>query len=142
MSERAEKLRIALADKILDLVEPGPGRIMIEAGSAHLVEAAQYLLENLKARFVTASAMEREKEFELIYHFALDPERLIVSVRIRLPLERPAAVSLCHLTKAAEFIEREIHELFGIQFPGHPHLDPLLLPEDWPSGDYPLRREK
>ena len=135
-------MRIALAWKILDLAEPGPGRIMIEAEPAHLVEAAQYLLENLKARFMTASAMEREKEFELIYHFALDPERLIVSVRIRLLLEHPATISLCHLTKAAEFIEREIHEMFGIQFPGHPHLNPLLLPEDWPSGNCPLRREQ
>ena len=42
--------------------------------------------------------------------------------------------------KAFAFIEREIHDLLGIEFEGHPNLVPLLRAEDWPEGFYPLRR--
>jgi Ni,Fe-hydrogenase III component G len=44
------------------------------------------------------------------------------------------------MIKGAEFIEREMHDLLGIDFPGHPNLVRLILPEDWPDGVYPLRR--
>ena len=63
-------------------------------------------------------------------------------LRVRLAKDNPKVPSLANLIKGAEFIEREIHELLGIDFPDHPNLKPLLLPEDWPEGVYPLRREK
>jgi len=43
--------------------------------------------------------------------------------------------------KCAEWIEREIHEMFGVNFKGHPNLKHLLLKDDWPEGNYPLRRD-
>ena len=42
---------------------------------------------------------------------------------------------------AANWIEREIHELLGVNFVGHPRLDKLLLPDDWQEGIYPLRKK-
>ena len=39
------------------------------------------------------------------------------------------------------WIEREIHEILGINFKGHPDMRKLLLPEGWPEGVYPLRRD-
>ena len=41
---------------------------------------------------------------------------------------------------AAEWIEREIAEMFGVKFTGHPQPETLLLPDDWPDGVYPLRK--
>ena len=49
--------------------------------------------------------------------------------------------SLTPIMKGAEWIEREIHELFGVEFKGHPRLIKLLLPDDWPDNLYPLRRD-
>jgi len=43
-------------------------------------------------------------------------------------------------TDGALWIEREMHELLGVNFPGHPNLKKLLLPDDWPDGVYPLRK--
>jgi NADH-quinone oxidoreductase subunit C len=37
--------------------------------------------------------------------------------------------------------EREIHDMYGVNFWGHPDLSPLLLPDDWPPGVYPIRAE-
>ncbi|MCX6358013.1 MAG: NADH-quinone oxidoreductase subunit C, partial [Candidatus Aureabacteria bacterium] len=49
--------------------------------------------------------------------------------------------SLAPVLKAAEWIEREIHEMLGVRFTGHPNLKRLLLADDMPEGRYPLRRD-
>ena len=142
MSERAENLKSALSGKIISLEERSQKRIYIEVLPENLLAVADYIFNQLGARLVTASGMEMEKEFEILYHFALDSEHRLVMLRVRLPKDNPSVPSLANLIKGAEFIEREIHELLGIDFPDHPNLKPLLLPEDWPEGFYPLRREK
>jgi NADH:ubiquinone oxidoreductase subunit C len=45
------------------------------------------------------------------------------------------------LVPATEWVEREIHEMFGVNFIGHPQLETLLLPDDWPQGVFPLRKK-
>ena len=142
MSERAENLKSALSGKIISLEETSRKRIYIEVLPENLLAVADYIFNQLGARLATASGMEMEKEFEILYHFAFDSEHRLVMLRVRLPKDNPSVPSLANLIKGAEFIEREIYELLGIDFPGHPNLKPLLLPEDWPEGFYPLRRER
>jgi NADH-quinone oxidoreductase subunit C len=48
--------------------------------------------------------------------------------------------SIAEICPAAEWIEREIWELLGVEFEGHPDLRHLLLDDNWPADDYPLRR--
>jgi Ni,Fe-hydrogenase III component G len=43
--------------------------------------------------------------------------------------------------KGANYIEREIRDLFGIEFPGHPEPKRLILPDGWPEGKHPLRSD-
>ncbi len=52
----------------------------------------------------------------------------------------PHIDTITGVTRSAWWIEREIHELFGIEFDGNSDLRPLLLPDDWPPGVYPLRK--
>ena len=54
----------------------------------------------------------------------------------------PVLDSIAGVCPAAEWIEREIWELLGVDFRGHPDLRHLLLDDHWPQGDYPLRRGK
>jgi len=58
-------------------------------------------------------------------------------------LKKPQAEveSIANLIKCAEWIEREIAELLGVKFNNHPNMKHLILPEDWPEGKYPLRRD-
>jgi len=80
----------------------------------------------------------RPKRFELfyiLYSFARN-ER----VRIKCSLaegERPRSVCSIHAT--ADWLEREVYDMFGIEFAEHPNLRRLLLPEDWQG--FPLRRD-
>ena len=53
----------------------------------------------------------------------------------------PEIDSLAPLFEAANWVEREIHELLGINFRGHPDMRRLLLSDDWPQGVYPLRQD-
>ncbi len=71
----------------------------------------------------------------------MSPRRAVVSFRAHLNKKALVIDSITPIMKGAEWIEREIHELFGVDFKNHPNLKPLLLPDDWPKGLYPLRRD-
>ena len=78
---------------------------------------------------------------EILYHFTVEDIDLVISLRVDLPKTKLEIDSLTPVFTAAQWIEREMHELLGINFVGHPDLKPLLLPEDWPEGVYPLRKD-
>jgi NADH:ubiquinone oxidoreductase subunit C len=77
----------------------------------------------------------------MLYHFSFDKEGAIVSLRVYLDKENPEVESLVSLIPGIEYIERETWELLGIRFLNNPNLKHFILSEDWPQGDYPLRKQ-
>jgi len=55
--------------------------------------------------------------------------------------DKPILPTITDLIPGATLYEREVHDLLGITFKGHPDLSPLILPEGWPPDVYPLRKE-
>ncbi|GAB4232528.1 MAG: hypothetical protein Kow00109_05040 [Acidobacteriota bacterium] len=144
----AEERRQVLADleerfrdAIVAIREHSPKRVYIEIRPEGLREVADYIFHTLEARFSIASAVDTPEAIEILYHFILERINLLISLRVKLDREMPEVDSLAVCFPAAEWIEREIHELFGVQFRDHPDLRRLLLPEQWPEGVYPLRRD-
>lgn len=80
-----------------------------------------------------------EPRFELKYHLVSIPRRDRVRLQVRLSGQDPMVDSLVAVWPGANWLEREIFDLFGIRFNGHPDLRRILLPEDWEG--YPLRRD-
>ena len=80
------------------------------------------------------------ERFEVIYHFLSLPHRTRLRVKARLKEENPTISSICHVWKGANFLEREVYDLMGIHFSGHPDLRRILLPDDFDEG-YPLRKD-
>src|SRR4030042_3648490 len=76
-----------------------------------------------------------------MYHFDFDKISLITTIRAYVSKNDCVIESILPIMKGAEWIEREIHELFGVKFKNHPNMKPLLLPDDWPRDKYPLRKE-
>jgi Ni,Fe-hydrogenase III component G len=76
---------------------------------------------------------------EVLYHFCAGAA--IVTLRVRVPRDAPVVPSLCALVPAAGLYERELSELLGVTFSDSPNSDRLYLPDDWPVGVYPLRKE-
>ena len=128
-------------DDIIDVFDKTPTRIYIEIKSEALVPMALYIFRDVGARFNIASGVDTRQCFEILYHFIVEEINLIISLRIKLSKENPVIDALAPYFEGANWIEREMHEMFGIDFKGHPDLSRLLLPDEWPEGVYPLRRE-
>jgi NADH-quinone oxidoreductase subunit C len=137
--EILDSIRRVHGTAIVDFYDKSKSRVYIEIKPESLKEVASYLFKDLEARFNIATGVDGRTHMEILYHFTLEPVNLLVSLRVKLDREHPEVESLTSLMKGAFWIEREMHELLGIEFKGHPNLKRLLLSEEWPEGVYPLR---
>lgn len=140
-----EELLNSLKDKfkgtIKDFFDKSTYRVYIEIDPKNIKEVVEYLFIDLEARFNIASGMDTGTHFEILYHFTIERLSLLVSIRVKLNGNKPSVDSISSIIKGAEWIEREMHELLGIDFPGNDNLQRLLLSDDWPEGVYPLRQD-
>ncbi|MGD2174441.1 MAG: NADH-quinone oxidoreductase subunit C [Candidatus Brocadiaceae bacterium] len=121
---------------------PRPNRVYLTVQNREQGPAvARTLFEDFGARFATATGTDVGEELEVVYHFAYDAVGLVANMRVRTPKGEPVLPSVTPFVPAAEWIEREIRDLLGIQFDNHPDPRRLILADDWPEGVYPLRRE-
>lgn len=94
---------------------------------------------NLLTDATCADRYPVEPRFDLIYHLVSIPRRDRVRLQVRLTGQDPVVDSLVPVWPGANWLEREIFDLFGIRFNGHPDLRRILLPEDWEG--HPLRKD-
>ena len=80
-----------------------------------------------------------EPRFEVIYHLLSIPNKERVRLKVKLSGETPALDSLTSVCPGANYFEREVFDLFGVRFNGHPYLRRLLMPENWEG--HPLRKD-
>jgi NADH-quinone oxidoreductase subunit C len=139
--EITQDIAVRFKDDILRVSQRSPGKVFIDIKPESLKKIAQHVFHGLRARFNTVTAVDVRDHFEMLYHFTFDREDLIVSFRFPVEKADPEVDSLAPLFEGANWAERETHETMGIKFKGHPDLRRLLLPEDWPDGIYPLRRD-
>lgn len=130
-----------LGNKVLKWQKKNERRYYIEIDKNDLVEASRILFSELKLRFSIASGIDMIDNFEILYHFCCDKEDKFFSLRVIINRDNPEISSISNVITAAKWIEREMWELLGINFTGHPGLERLLLKEDWPEGEYPLRKD-
>lgn len=128
--------------QILDWYEHNPHRVYITISRDEILGLGRFLFEELGLRFATATAIDTPQGYEILYHFSLDKEGLVLSVRTRIPRDDPWIDSLASLLPAANWIEREIFDLLGVEFRGHPNLRRLLSAESRPKGFHPLRLDQ
>jgi NADH-quinone oxidoreductase subunit C len=80
-----------------------------------------------------------EPRFEVVYHLLSIAKKERVRLKVRLGSSSLALDSVTSVWPAANYFEREVYDLFGMRFTGHPHLRRLLMPEDWEG--HPLRKD-
>lgn len=78
-------------------------------------------------------------ELEVMYHFCHGAA--VVTLSVKVPRENPVVPTVCELIPSASFYERELREMFGVTITDTPNTDHLFLPDDWPEGVYPLRKD-
>ncbi|MFQ5930160.1 MAG: NADH-quinone oxidoreductase subunit C, partial [Acidobacteriota bacterium] len=79
-----------------------------------------------------------EKRFVVVYHLYSHKNRSLIRIKARAG-EEELVPSVTSLWRTAGWLEREVYDLFGIEFSGHPDLRRILLPEDWHG--HPLRKD-
>jgi Ni,Fe-hydrogenase III component G len=134
-------LRSRFGEDILSFSDKSPSRVYIEIRPRAITWIATYIFRDLKARFNIATGSDLPDCIEIIYHFTLEDIDLMLNLRVKLPREKPEILSLAASIWALDWIEREMAELLGIEFIGHPDPRRLLLPDNWPDGVYPLRQD-
>ena len=81
----------------------------------------------------------KEPRFEVVYLVVSIANRMRLRMKVRLPADHPHVTTVSDVWPAANWLEREVWDLFGIAFDGHPDPRRLLMPEDWQG--YPLRKD-
>ena len=110
-----------------------------------LVEVARVLRDHPSLRFnvcldVTAvDHFPRAPRFEVVYHLVATDVPLTLRMKVQLPGVNDTLPTLSGIWASTNWQEREVWDLFGIVFDGHPKLERLLTPDDWEG--HPLRKD-
>ena len=80
-----------------------------------------------------------EPRFEIVYHLLSIAKKERVRLKVKLDGASPVVESVTSIWPGANYFEREVFDLFGVRFTGHPYLRRLLMPEDWEGN--PLRKD-
>jgi len=133
-------LKERFGDHVLDDSTRSDTRVSIQIAAKALPEISKYFHEELHLRFIIASALESKKGFEIYYHFSDDSSGCVINLHVILTKEKPEIESLTFLFEAANWIEREMHEILGVNFLNHPNLEKLISEGNWAEGVYPYRK--
>ena len=129
-------------DKLIDTVQTTDNRIYLLCESENAYAVNKFLFEDLSLRFTIITGIDSDDCFEILYHFSNDETGCVVTIKAFIrDREKPSIESITPFIPAAEWIERELHDILGIDFANHPNLRRLILADDWPEGVYPLRKE-
>jgi NADH-quinone oxidoreductase subunit C len=115
----------------------------VYASRDHVAALARALREQLAFNFLSeltaADFWPKEPRFEVVYALVSIAHRQRLRMKVRLPADDPHVATVSDVWPAANWLEREVWDLFGIAFDGHPDPRRLLMPEDWQG--FPLRKD-
>ncbi|HEY6411210.1 MAG TPA: NADH-quinone oxidoreductase subunit C [Ktedonobacteraceae bacterium] len=111
-----------------------------------LVSVCSYLQKNLQYSFFSSVTAvdwpERIPRFDVVYHLLSIPNQCVLRLKVRVGQRReehPSVPTVVGVWPGANWYEREVYDLFGITFAGHPDMRRILMPMDWTT--HPLRKD-
>ncbi|MBN2229425.1 MAG: NADH-quinone oxidoreductase subunit C [Candidatus Thorarchaeota archaeon] len=140
-----QKIKNDLGDAIIDdgtYVHLQPRRLFIQVRPDRLRDVIKYMQETHDMwQFSTLSGRDLGDDLQAVYHFFLTETKVGISFRVNVPRSKPEYSSITDLVPAAEYVENELRELFGVITAGHPYVRRVELPENWPKNEYPMRKD-
>jgi NADH-quinone oxidoreductase subunit C/D len=147
MKALLDNLKAKFPDAILATrVDAARAETSISVAAARLLDIARYLHDAPEAAFdhltdiCSVDYPEDQLRFEVVYHLHSLPLQQRLRLKVRIAEDDPTVASVTGIWKGADFLEREVYDMMGIRFSGHPDLRRILLPEDYAEG-YPLRKD-
>ena len=120
---------------------PETNRLDVNLSSDELLDAVNILVDNSWGYLSAITGLDNgpESDLEALYHFC--SYAAIVTLRVHLPRQNAMVSSICQLIPSASLYERELSEMLGVTITNAPNTERLFLPDDWPYGIYPLRKD-
>ncbi|MBS7626855.1 NADH-quinone oxidoreductase subunit C [Candidatus Bathyarchaeota archaeon] len=139
----AEGIKSHFADVVLEARVQRDLRIVVTVEKEHILEVARYISSEVgfdHPASVAAVDYPMQGKIEVVYYIWSTSKRTFLALKTAIPRAEPKLNSLTPVWSGVDFHEREIYEMFGVSFTGHPNLRGLLLQEDW-EGPPPLRKD-
>lgn len=116
-------------------------RIFVEVLEVNFLKIFGYAAEQLKFGFLnTITGLDEGANLSFIYHLSGE-NGIILNIKVSVPKENPVILTVTHYFPAATLYERELVDLLGAKVQGLPEDKRYPLPDDWPIGEYPLRKD-
>jgi membrane-bound hydrogenase subunit beta len=116
-------------------------RITLQVPSEQIMTVLAYLKDSLKFdQLCTITGLDSYEYFQAIYHVAED-NGIVLNVKLNIPKDKPVIKTVTKIFEGAAFYERELNDLLGIEIDGLPEGRRYPLPDSWPNGQYPLRKD-
>mgnify|MGYP000023540930 CR=1 FL=1 len=140
-----------LSDVVQAMQETFSAQLQVYAGQTSLILSAEKIAEGMKAlkeKFEFNMLMDitavdyfpqQAPRFHVVYQLHSMPRLARLTVRVPLDGNFPSMPSICSIFPNANWKEREVFDMFGIRFEGHPDLRRILMPAEWEG--HPLRKD-
>ncbi len=131
-----------LTNWTIEVTTPEANRIDVIIDGANLLPAVKALATNHWGYLAGITGLDLGTEagqIEVLYHFCSG--LAIVTLRVRTARDHADVPSIASILPSANFYERELHEMLGVEVVGMANVNHLFLPDDWPDGVYPLRKD-
>ncbi|HCI54287.1 MAG TPA: NADH-quinone oxidoreductase subunit C [Bacteroidales bacterium] len=116
-------------------------RITVEVDKNNLIGLLSYLFNDLKFDYLcTITGLDIGDNLQFIYHVA-NKDGIVINVKTNVPKSDPVISTVTGIYNGATFYERELEDLLGARVEGLPEGRHYPLPDNWPKGQYPLRKD-
>ena len=120
---------------------PRERRMTVEVPAANFADVFDYLVKKMRFSGLSAiTGMDEVTDFAVIYHLTKEGN-IMLNLRIRISRENPLIKTVTQYFPAADAYERELTDLLGIKVDGLAISHRYPLPDNWPAGEYPLRKD-
>ncbi len=116
-------------------------RIMVYTPFGNLLATLQFLRDQGVTHVSTITGVDKiqDNRFELLYHLYWEQNE--ITVRVEVDRDEPIVPTVSALLPGVVVYERELQDMFGIRVTDIPDRRRLLLCDEWPEGEYPLRKD-
>lgn len=142
-------------DKLIQLlVEQGQGnnqviqsngnQLCVLVNAADMFALVDFVVKQLGGRLITTVGTDRTPatgKYEVTYIFSLDCDDIVLILKVKVDPADPVVDSVTPIIPGANWAEREVRDMIGVEARNHPDPRRLVLADDWPEGVYPLRRD-
>jgi len=144
MENKLEKIVQAMQAQFKLQVDEFRGEVHVFVGATQIVDALTWLRDQQGFELLSAMTAvdywpQTEPRFHVIYQLTSVANNLSLMVRVPVSGDQAEVPTACGIYAAANWREREIWDMFGIRFAGHPDPRRILMPPDWEG--HPLRKD-